>query len=293
ILAMVIGGIPILKSFILTDDAPLFFVTDSCIILGSLLVAFRAIWHEDKGYFSIGTLTHGSKDEVGLTWEQIWSCQAADYLSNFYFMTTVGFWEFKEVWGSIVTFGGNPYMKETCELFTPWRHIGKVFLNIYFSNKFASCVGLKACEERPLSNSLHEGIIEWAALELSEAHHFDDSPCHVEDTITWSTNYRAKDPLVWVDMGDGNMFFQLYVQKYSVVTGKEAILHSAGDRDDMTMMTPWQFRIIVTPIDVMMELIDKRGKKALCEELGAVDMCLGDACCEDLKESKGRQKDVQ
>ncbi|KAH9293451.1 hypothetical protein KI387_041357 [Taxus chinensis] len=168
------------------------FIYTAVIYFSSLLVAFRAIRHEDKGYFSIGTLTHGSKDEVGLTWGQIWSCQAADYLSDFYFMTAVGFWEFKEVWGNIVTFGGNPYMKETCEPFTPWRHIGKVFFNTYFSNKFASCAGLKTCEERPLSYSLHEGIIEWAALELSKAHPFDDSPCHVEDTITWSTNYRVR-----------------------------------------------------------------------------------------------------
>ncbi|XP_057828825.2 protein PIN-LIKES 6 isoform X2 [Cryptomeria japonica] len=38
IFAMVIGGIPILKSFILTNDAPLFFVTDSCIILGGAMI---------------------------------------------------------------------------------------------------------------------------------------------------------------------------------------------------------------------------------------------------------------
>ncbi|KAH9332143.1 hypothetical protein KI387_043724, partial [Taxus chinensis] len=59
----------------------------------SLVVAFRAIRYEDKGYFSIGTLTNGSKDEVGLTWGQIWSCEAVDYLSNFYFMPTIGFQE--------------------------------------------------------------------------------------------------------------------------------------------------------------------------------------------------------
>ncbi|KAF9595830.1 hypothetical protein IFM89_005316 [Coptis chinensis] len=38
ILAMVIGAIPFLKKLILTDDAPLFFFTDSCIILGEAMI---------------------------------------------------------------------------------------------------------------------------------------------------------------------------------------------------------------------------------------------------------------
>lgn len=38
VLALVIGVIPFLKQLILTDDAPLFFVTDSCIILGGAMV---------------------------------------------------------------------------------------------------------------------------------------------------------------------------------------------------------------------------------------------------------------
>uniref|UniRef100_A0A0D6R5W3 Uncharacterized protein n=1 Tax=Araucaria cunninghamii TaxID=56994 RepID=A0A0D6R5W3_ARACU len=38
ILAMVIGGIPLLKRFILTDNAPLFFITDACIILGGAMI---------------------------------------------------------------------------------------------------------------------------------------------------------------------------------------------------------------------------------------------------------------
>eukprot|EP01018_Ginkgo_biloba_P037791 Gb_31809 [translate_table: standard] len=38
ILAMVIGTIPFMKQLILTDDAPLFFITDSCIILGGAMV---------------------------------------------------------------------------------------------------------------------------------------------------------------------------------------------------------------------------------------------------------------
>ncbi|KAG6527775.1 hypothetical protein ZIOFF_009904 [Zingiber officinale] len=33
-LAIIIGAIPFLKNFILTDDALLFFFTDSCLILG-------------------------------------------------------------------------------------------------------------------------------------------------------------------------------------------------------------------------------------------------------------------
>uniref|UniRef100_A0A1D1Z317 Putative transporter C5D6.04 n=1 Tax=Anthurium amnicola TaxID=1678845 RepID=A0A1D1Z317_9ARAE len=38
ILAMVIGAIPFLKHLILTDDAPFFFFTDSCIILGEAMI---------------------------------------------------------------------------------------------------------------------------------------------------------------------------------------------------------------------------------------------------------------
>ncbi|PIA46176.1 hypothetical protein AQUCO_01600442v1 [Aquilegia coerulea] len=38
ILAMGIGAIPFLKRLILTDDAPLFFFTDSCIILGEAMI---------------------------------------------------------------------------------------------------------------------------------------------------------------------------------------------------------------------------------------------------------------
>eukprot|EP00252_Welwitschia_mirabilis_P023100 TRINITY_DN6448_c0_g1_i1.p1 TRINITY_DN6448_c0_g1~~TRINITY_DN6448_c0_g1_i1.p1 ORF type:complete len:411 (+),score=59.61 TRINITY_DN6448_c0_g1_i1:344-1576(+) len=38
ILALFIGCIPFLKHLILTDDAPLFFITDSCIILGEAMV---------------------------------------------------------------------------------------------------------------------------------------------------------------------------------------------------------------------------------------------------------------
>ncbi|WOK95891.1 protein PIN-LIKES 6-like isoform X1 [Canna indica] len=38
ILAIVIGTIPVLKNFILTDDAPLFFFTDSCLILGEAMI---------------------------------------------------------------------------------------------------------------------------------------------------------------------------------------------------------------------------------------------------------------
>ncbi|KAJ8647839.1 hypothetical protein MRB53_000862 [Persea americana] len=38
ILAMVIGVVPFLKHLILTDDAPLFFFTDSCIILGEAMI---------------------------------------------------------------------------------------------------------------------------------------------------------------------------------------------------------------------------------------------------------------
>uniref|UniRef100_A0A1D1Y9L7 Putative transporter C5D6.04 n=1 Tax=Anthurium amnicola TaxID=1678845 RepID=A0A1D1Y9L7_9ARAE len=38
ILAMVIGVVPFLKRLILTDDAPLFFFTDSCIILGEAMI---------------------------------------------------------------------------------------------------------------------------------------------------------------------------------------------------------------------------------------------------------------
>ncbi|KAJ0979168.1 hypothetical protein J5N97_014642 [Dioscorea zingiberensis] len=38
ILAIVIGTIPVLKRFILTDDAPLFFFTDSCLILGEAMI---------------------------------------------------------------------------------------------------------------------------------------------------------------------------------------------------------------------------------------------------------------
>ncbi|KAJ1285952.1 hypothetical protein BS78_03G316600 [Paspalum vaginatum] len=36
--AIVIGVIPFLKSFVLTDDAPLFFFTDSCLILGEAMI---------------------------------------------------------------------------------------------------------------------------------------------------------------------------------------------------------------------------------------------------------------
>ncbi|KAJ4978188.1 hypothetical protein NE237_008968 [Protea cynaroides] len=38
ILAMTIGSIPFLKRLVLTDDAPLFFFTDSCIILGEAMI---------------------------------------------------------------------------------------------------------------------------------------------------------------------------------------------------------------------------------------------------------------
>ncbi|CAL9105908.1 unnamed protein product [Musa acuminata var. zebrina] len=38
ILAIVIGTVPVLKHFILTDDAPLFFFTDSCLILGEAMI---------------------------------------------------------------------------------------------------------------------------------------------------------------------------------------------------------------------------------------------------------------
>ncbi|XP_042476050.1 protein PIN-LIKES 6 [Macadamia integrifolia] len=38
ILAMIIGTIPVLKQLILTDDAPFFFFTDSCIILGDAMI---------------------------------------------------------------------------------------------------------------------------------------------------------------------------------------------------------------------------------------------------------------
>ncbi|KAG9443329.1 hypothetical protein H6P81_014669 [Aristolochia fimbriata] len=38
VLAMVIGSIPFLKRLIFTDDAPLFFFTDSCIILGEAMI---------------------------------------------------------------------------------------------------------------------------------------------------------------------------------------------------------------------------------------------------------------
>nr|XP_009391660.1 PREDICTED: protein PIN-LIKES 6-like isoform X2 [Musa acuminata subsp. malaccensis] len=38
ILAIVIGAVPALKHFILTDDAPLFFFTDSCLILGEAMI---------------------------------------------------------------------------------------------------------------------------------------------------------------------------------------------------------------------------------------------------------------
>ncbi|KAH7677630.1 Membrane transport protein [Dioscorea alata] len=38
ILAIVIGSIPFLKHFILTDNAPLFFFTDSCLILGEAMI---------------------------------------------------------------------------------------------------------------------------------------------------------------------------------------------------------------------------------------------------------------
>ncbi|XP_043698975.1 protein PIN-LIKES 6 [Telopea speciosissima] len=38
ILAMIIGTIPVLKRLVLTDDAPLFFFTDSCIILGDAMI---------------------------------------------------------------------------------------------------------------------------------------------------------------------------------------------------------------------------------------------------------------
>ncbi|XP_042437003.1 protein PIN-LIKES 6-like [Zingiber officinale] len=37
-LAIIIGTIPFLKNFILTDDAPLFFFTDSCLILGEAMI---------------------------------------------------------------------------------------------------------------------------------------------------------------------------------------------------------------------------------------------------------------
>jgi len=38
--AIVIGVVPFLKNFVLTDDAPLFFFTDSCLILGYLHVSY-------------------------------------------------------------------------------------------------------------------------------------------------------------------------------------------------------------------------------------------------------------
>ncbi|KAF6164511.1 hypothetical protein GIB67_025337 [Kingdonia uniflora] len=38
ILAMVIGGVPLLKRLVLTDDAPHFFITDSCLILGEAMI---------------------------------------------------------------------------------------------------------------------------------------------------------------------------------------------------------------------------------------------------------------
>ncbi|KAF8397064.1 hypothetical protein HHK36_018702 [Tetracentron sinense] len=38
ILAMILGAIPFLKQLIFTDDAPLFFFTDSCIILGEAMI---------------------------------------------------------------------------------------------------------------------------------------------------------------------------------------------------------------------------------------------------------------
>lgn len=38
VFAIVIGVIPLLKNFILTDDAPLFFFTDSCLILGEAMI---------------------------------------------------------------------------------------------------------------------------------------------------------------------------------------------------------------------------------------------------------------
>ncbi|OVA02201.1 Auxin efflux carrier [Macleaya cordata] len=38
IFAMVIGSVPFLKRLVLTDDAPLFFFTDSCIILGEAMI---------------------------------------------------------------------------------------------------------------------------------------------------------------------------------------------------------------------------------------------------------------
>ncbi|XP_068668341.1 protein PIN-LIKES 6-like [Aristolochia californica] len=38
VLAMVIGAIPFLKRLVFTDDAPLFFFTDSCIILGEAMI---------------------------------------------------------------------------------------------------------------------------------------------------------------------------------------------------------------------------------------------------------------
>ncbi|GKV02901.1 hypothetical protein SLEP1_g15279 [Rubroshorea leprosula] len=38
ILAMVIGAVPVLKHLIFTTDAPLFFFTDSCIILGEAMI---------------------------------------------------------------------------------------------------------------------------------------------------------------------------------------------------------------------------------------------------------------
>lgn len=38
ILAMIIGVVPFLKHLIMTDDAPLFFITDSCVILGGAMI---------------------------------------------------------------------------------------------------------------------------------------------------------------------------------------------------------------------------------------------------------------
>ncbi|KAF6175662.1 hypothetical protein GIB67_022664 [Kingdonia uniflora] len=38
ILAMVIGAVPLLKRLVLTDDAPFLFITDSCLILGEVMI---------------------------------------------------------------------------------------------------------------------------------------------------------------------------------------------------------------------------------------------------------------
>ncbi|KAG6466784.1 hypothetical protein ZIOFF_075401 [Zingiber officinale] len=48
-LAIIIGAIPFLKNFILTDDAPLFFFTDSCLILGYYVI---------NSYFSLAHQRH-------------------------------------------------------------------------------------------------------------------------------------------------------------------------------------------------------------------------------------------